>query len=46
MAAETPEVNGVRGNISITEHTKGNSTNKYRRRLKKTMKKHKVTSED
>ena len=35
------------GKISIiTEYTKGNSTNKTRRKLKKILKKHEVTSED
>ena len=37
----------LRDEISIiTEYTKGNSTNKTRRKLKKILKKHKVVSED
>ena len=48
MAKETPEPNRpTKGEISIiTEYTKGNSTNKTRRKLKKILKKHKITSED
>ena len=41
------QIDQLRGDISIiTEHTKGNSTNKTRRKLKKILKKYKVTSED
>ena len=49
MAAETAKTNRpTKGRyISIiTEHTKGNSTNKTRRKLKKILKKYKVISED
>ena len=41
------QIDQLRGEISIiTEYTKGNSTNKTRRKLKKILKKHKVASED
>ena len=41
------QIDQLRGEISIiTEYTKGNSTNKIRRKLKKILKKHKVGSED